>query len=1011
MEPKDMEPKNKPLVDVDPAPPAAALGSLDPQPRRSTTAFQPSSPSSRRRSQSSLESEPQEHPFASASCVSREAMSEQDCARYRFIVWAAVERNRSVRMAAADRLKCPLLLCGKSFEDHETMLRHLSGCDHLSTGEYLCWECMKVERFNDRSCRCRRRLDHPPKRRRILDKARSLFSTIGSKTRRDESRVIRRSDCLVPPPSYESLVVDTCRQYEQRERQQHQQDQRRGEGEGLEQEPQPPLLELNGTELPMELDSELLSPTSQLDAVNYAFESLDSPSPEATPSEPGHETGPTHGQSSKAWLTPNRSTPLHPPKPLPSSSESRRPSLTLDTHLDRYRNVPQTTQPSVHSLRSCNTLSPATPWCASSTSSGAWTMTSSIDTTMTSPITPFSANGPPAVSQMNRVIDKDEDATACSEDLCEYSFGNVFELAGDDHLSLAVPRGLSDPSLFSIGSKDNYSWISSVDTEISLGTSVNMMFTDPNSKPTDLQAQFDKSPVSTSETVQSTWDVLQEHVASSMEKLPRNQGNHLANQLLSKSTREVASVGLAHLRKLLNGIDSTDPLDYLCFVHVMFAFSLVLEGDHVLSRSKELYDQALAYQGRINPSYVPLYCQVVNTIWKPILGRQGQYNADAAPSRSRSKGKEPEHGSNSDPLLVMGQNYLDDLESSVFYGDAQQGPEVIASELSFTHSTDYHPSSSQIGLAATSMYIVQVLSQRFQDFSNLLPRLKAIGQSAQAGYIPTIRRLELQLFDAGKRSLPAVDRYTNFFPEVRKLCDQIYAQQDSSRVRFQQLGVSLVETLLQSITQEAPNPQQDPRSYPQALENPMTEFLDDPFLRDLHNTFPDPMYLGFPPVPTGPSTKLPVPTTTHSATPNETFAVSPRDSPDLAGAATRPRSASARIEGGGGGERGAAPPAAATPSSSSGQQQPKTEADECCEICGYRPKGDPQWFRGSMAKHKKMQHSNGPPRIYKCPYPGCNSQYKNRQDNLRQHQIEKNHFVGDEASRRPPKRKRISPQQ
>lgn len=89
---------------------------------------------------------------------------------------------------------------------------------------------------------------------------------------------------------------------------------------------------------------------------------------------------------------------------------------------------------------------------------------------------------------------------------------------------------------------------------------------------------------------------------------------------------------------------------------------------------------------------------------------------------------------------------------------------------------------------------------------------------------------------------------------------------------------------------------------------------------------------------------------------------------------------------------------------SSGQ---KVEANERCELCGYRPKGDPQWFKGSMAKHKKMQHSNNPPIIYKCPFPGCNSEYKNRKDNLRQHQIEKNHFVGDDATQqRTHKRKR-----
>lgn len=74
----------------------------------------------------------------------------------------------------------------------------------------------------------------------------------------------------------------------------------------------------------------------------------------------------------------------------------------------------------------------------------------------------------------------------------------------------------------------------------------------------------------------------------------------------------------------------------------------------------------------------------------------------------------------------------------------------------------------------------------------------------------------------------------------------------------------------------------------------------------------------------------------------------------------------------------------------------KVEASICCEICGYRPRGSPDWFKGSMAKHKKTQHRSEP-RIYKCPFPGCTSKYKNRPDNLRQHQIDKGHFVNGEG--------------
>lgn len=87
---------------------------------------------------------------------------------------------------------------------------------------------------------------------------------------------------------------------------------------------------------------------------------------------------------------------------------------------------------------------------------------------------------------------------------------------------------------------------------------------------------------------------------------------------------------------------------------------------------------------------------------------------------------------------------------------------------------------------------------------------------------------------------------------------------------------------------------------------------------------------------------------------------------------------------------------------------PDSEGDyTICRHCGYKPSGHPQWFKGSMNKHMRLQHNGGPPTIYACPFPGCKSKYKNRADNLRQHQQEKNHWVeGDVITPRRPSKKR-----
>ena len=286
--------------------------------------------------------------------------------------------------------------------------------------------------------------------------------------------------------------------------------------------------------------------------------------------------------------------------------------------------------------------------------------------------------------------------------------------------------------------------------------------------------------------------------------------------------------------------------------------------------------------------------------------------------------------------------------------------------------------------------------------------------------------------------------FDEFVPRVRYLCDQIYSQPDvDSRKKYYSLGLSLVESLVQSVASE---PQQNEEATA-AASSSNTQDLFDEFIESLPQTFVgddyvvssldstiDPLrfYGSGPENPQVPSmgvaasrhqahsappdvssyTTSPMPTTASKPLPQasaqlrEGVTSSTQDEADDISMGGVPPSASAPI----------------LPISSSGLPGPstshtglppasasKTEANDCCEICGYRPKGDPQWFKGSMAKHKKLQHSTDPPVIYRCPFPGCTSAYKNRQDNLRQHQLEKGHFVGDEAaSRRPSKRKKVS---
>ncbi|KAI1133618.1 hypothetical protein F5Y10DRAFT_2360 [Nemania abortiva] len=1020
-------PASKPVdndsTDTDPRPSRLSTTIL----ARSSHTTRPSPPSSRSESRSRTP----------ISCISRESISGEDCARHRFIVWAAVERNRSVHMAASERLRCPLLRCGERFDEHEEMLRHLTQCRHLSTGEYVCYECMKVERFNDKKCTCCS--GQPTKRRRIINIAKHFFSNIGTTKDRRENSSSHTHGAESHPPSYDSLV-DMHEQHNQAHMQTPAQREER-DSECQNMESGQPQLELNGTEL-LELDSTPLLPTAELDAANYDAHStamLGPSSPCAERGEASLSQAPSLSMSRASCLPARLQLNTGVP-----SSERRRPSLALNTQIDNYRTKPQTTylSPSSSLQSSSHGISPITPWSTSSKSSTIWSATCSQDSMLASPITPLSANTHPTAQQEDFVFssEKDIDMLGCPEDPCHYVPGNIPELPRDNQFSSAIPRLLSDPLLFSYDPRDSFSWLSSIDTEISLSPSVNMMFTDPNAKAA-IPPEFLGSQISSSAAkalVEQVWDALSEHFSNSVSKLSRLQNNPLADNLRVQTPRMIASVGLARFRRALNNNNHnyparSEPLEYLCFIHLMYSISLVLHGDNIFATSNKLYEQAIAYSALFDAANRDYYYQIVTTIWQqnsresPPQGRFG--GSTSRPTGN--KGKEPDYHTgtpaiaNPDPLVVAGQNFLDELESIMLNSNIQQPIEVLNSEIWSSHLTSNQSNlQGPTPLTLASAFLVQDLCRRYHESDNLLAKLKAVGHNARAGYYSTIRKLELELVQIGKNYLPRNDFLDQYNLHVRELCDQVYAQHGNRpRVEYHLLGISLVDNLLRSIAREPQQPQEGHSEY--SLMPPYT--YEDDFFPDLNKTFVwnYPIIPGTPVSPGGvadfgPPLDIPglQPVTSNarlgtgspnpvpgrsdaSETPSE-YTVSPAplsdalpEIPPSNSYRPTPPAQSSRGE-------GSEPPGPSTLSSSG----PKVEASERCEICGYRPKGDPQWFKGSMAKHKKMQHSTNPPVIFKCPFPGCNSEYKNRRDNLRQHQIEKNHFVGDEASQRPLKRKR-----
>lgn len=240
--------------------------------------------------------------------------------------------------------------------------------------------------------------------------------------------------------------------------------------------------------------------------------------------------------------------------------------------------------------------------------------------------------------------------------------------------------------------------------------------------------------------------------------------------------------------------------------------------------------------------------------------------------------------------------------------------------------------------------------------------------------------------------LPSDVCFDEYIAFVRRHLDALYELYGSGttggnpRLRYYRHGIRLMRLIIQQ-------PERDQPTVPDAsVEVPFDPLSLDgripPNMDDLFGSMTD-FNFDMPTDTVAPVPDTPIPDGTLDPRPPEAAAWLP----------TPEGTASMGASSGGSGT-----PASPAPSSSS----KKVDSNSCCKICGYRPKGDPRWFGGSMAKHKKLQHGAGPPKIYKCPFPGCTSQYKSRPDNLRQHQIDKGHFVDGEdgEGQRPSKRKK-----
>ncbi|TLD31204.1 hypothetical protein PspLS_02822 [Pyricularia sp. CBS 133598] len=968
------------------------------------------------------------------SCVSRDT-SDGDCGRYRFIAWAAVKRNACQGMTPSEKLECPLLRCRRRCDSHEDMLRHLAECDQLETCEYWCYSHMRVERFDDK--KCQRCLTQKSKRRRMLCRAKNFFSSLGHKGRKngatglptdfgdddDESLMFP-----VAPPRYNMLEVDQTYGYE-----------------------------LSGNAI-VEIDSTEVAP-------------LLPPSP-PTPAVVDPQVLLLPEVDTRMLVAPDPSMQWRhgiasAPQPIfaeqvPSSEE--RPPLQVNTfgieqHLQSIRFRPKPRPNPTPASRSKD-LSPSssvrstnsTTSTASDVSHTSSTSATSNVSSLVSPISAFSHTslvdgefakhlaspedvlmGQDELLLDQRQFDQHDVSTSIFDSICppaELLHGMFTELPADFPPPKMDPTNLPTSSLlfdfdtttYPVGATCANDLLLTQDTNFD--PSLDMASHSKTQSPVSVEAEVKMAQSATEAFVSSTWDTLLEHIASSKAKVQNVNGNPLADKLRSLAPMTIARDGFSALRSLLEGCPPTSPIKILCLVHVVYALSLVVYGDdHLSHRSRELYVESLVYARLIGDIQVEA---LMTAIWQPVKfsiseisqGLRREYKSlHRSPSQ---KGKEcpidvKSHVAYSqDPLLCTARDFLDELECSAILKPSPKPSHLLTLTLySKQLGIDSQGTSSTSFVTVARTVIVQ-LAKNFTGHGDLLLGLQDIHKRLSFGSISSIRRLEIELLHTGKNCLPTRTYFGKYTKATGQACDLMYHQfigSSANRTVYHGLDLGFLEMTVEALDRSGPDGMKTvlPTS-PLGGDNEGDALFDD-FINamtpSLMGTMADKgisMQIN-PEMAVEDSSKLELGSPYGSSTGEASDVVAARSVGFEKSLALTSGELSAQP---GGSFSGSTTPSS-TSTSGGSTAQGKTEANSCCELCGYRPKGDPQWFKGSMAKHMKLQHSAQPPKIYKCPYPGCNSAYKNRPDNLRQHQIEKGHFVeGEEPNRRPSKRKKMS---
>lgn len=646
-----------------------------------------------------------------------------------------------------------------------------------------------------------------------------------------------------------------------------------------------------------------------------------------------------------------------------------------------YPNALQNTQLS-HSLSlrsngsaattSSNGISPASVYSAAWTMGSAWdTDVTSLSSGMVSPVGCLSRGGSNASRR------------SCFDPVPE-------EIEGISELPADIPTTTSASGLSPFVNPENLG-IDQMYDPLSLSTqTISMMghgtaLLDVSIPEPQEHDVVEETPEGVEALVTTAWKSLESGVGELMTKLDQLASNPLAGQLRFLGPQGVASTGLAALSQALGGQTSLSSLEVVCFMYLADAFSTTLGH----ADTGGMFDRSYLYSENIPPDERNAYLEIVNTLWptlelhSPNTQLYGNLDLDFLPQSYDPTLANPYNLPTAfSKLAGTSRRFLDELESSAVLSQHLASGATLAPLVWSRHWVDSQGNHDLGGNLTTALCDFTFhLTSQYQHSSTFTSRLGNFLNRVRQGGVPTIRKAELELIRVGKPCFTTDVYRAIYVPEVQRFCDGLYATTMpglSSRLVYYNAGISLVSDIFSGLTGSCGALQQVNPELPDILMEELVPKLSETEAMPLDAldfgdilTYDSPdtsdVSLGsdVPPDPDAPLTVASVEKAVPDVVPAET---------------TAQQAASSSL---------------------------KVAAKESCSLCGFRPKGHPKWFRGTMAKHMKNQHSAEPDKIFKCTFPGCKSEYRNRPDNLRQHQIEKGHMMEGDTARRPSKRKRV----